>query len=236
MKPSDKPAESITKCHFNRGGRQTSAKKTGTVRSQPIDKPVSSTNSTNLCSNCGTTHLKNQCPASQVTCFKCNRIGHYASVCISISSSSTQNARQFNRFRGRGRSSWGRGFTSRRQVHETTEIPEAMSNEKSDLDIVRLMEADGLSNNSPQTSLKQRVQVDAISAGDIGFEYIVNSTMTKEFTVPVPVLHGALTEYDTCTEWDAVEELETISSCIVHQCFPDESLCSDGLQHGCLTA
>ena len=35
-------------------------------------------------------------------------------------------------------------------------------NEKSDLDIVRLMKAHGLSNNSPQTSLKQRVQVDDI--------------------------------------------------------------------------
>ena len=42
----------------------------------------------------------------------------------------------------------------RRQVNEATEIPKAKSNDKSDLDIVRLMEACGLSNNSPQTSLK----------------------------------------------------------------------------------
>ena len=35
-----------------------------------------------------------------------------------------------------------------------TEISEAKSNDKSDLDIVRLMEAYGLSNNSPQTNLK----------------------------------------------------------------------------------
>ena len=48
----------------------------------------------------------------------------------------------------------GRGFTARRQINEATEIPEAKSNERSDLDIVRLMEAYRLSNNSPQTSLK----------------------------------------------------------------------------------
>ena len=45
------------------------------------------------------------------------------------------------------------------------------SNEKSDLDIVRLMEAYGLSNISPQTSLKRRVQVVDISVIDIGFEH-----------------------------------------------------------------
>ena len=30
--------------------------------------------------------------------------------------------------------------------------------------------------------------------------------MTKEFTVPVPVLHGASVECDVGTEWDAVDE------------------------------
>ena len=35
VKPTDKPVESIMKCHFNRGGKQPSAKKTGTSRSQP---------------------------------------------------------------------------------------------------------------------------------------------------------------------------------------------------------
>ena len=82
------------------------------------------------------------------------------------------------------------------------------------------MEAYGLSNNSPQTSLKQRVQVDDIKVIDVGFENIVNSTiMMKEFTIPVPVpiLHGAPTEYNTCTEWDAVDELEPISSYIGQQ-------------------
>ena len=41
----------------------------------------------------------------------------------------------------------------------------------------------------------------------------------KESTtpMPVPVLHGAPTEYDTCTEWDAVDELEPISSYISQQ-------------------
>ena len=35
--------------------------------------------------------------------------------------------------------------------------------------------------------------------------------------MPVPVLHGVPTEYDTCTEWDAVEELEPIQSYIGQQ-------------------
>ena len=40
----------------------------------------------------------------------------------------------------------------------------------------------------------------------------------REFTMPVPVLHGVPTEYDVCTEWDAVDELEPISSHIGQQC------------------
>ena len=155
VKPTDKPVKSITKHHPNRGGKQQpSAKKTGAFRSQSSTRPANSTNNTVQCSNCCTTHPKNQHPAYQVTCFKCNRIGHYATECRASSPNSTQNSRLFTRFRGRGRSSQGRGFTSRRQVNEATEVSEAKSNEKSDLDIVRLMEAYGLSNNSPQTSLK----------------------------------------------------------------------------------
>ena len=155
VKPTDKSVESITKHRFNRGGKQSSAKKTGTFRGQPSAKPVNSTNNTVQCSNCGTTHPKNQCPAYQVTCFKCNRTGHYATECrANNSSNSTQNTRQFHRFHGRDRSSHGGGFTPRRQIHEATEIPEAKSNDKSDLDIVKLLEAYGLSNDSPQTSLK----------------------------------------------------------------------------------
>ena len=70
------------------------------------------------------------------------------------------------------------------------------------------MEAYGLSNNSPQTSLKRRVQVDNITVGiDVGFENIVNST-TKELTMPMPVLHGAPVEHDVCTEWCEVEDLK----------------------------
>ena len=137
VKPTDKPVESITKHHFNRGGKQSSAKKTGMFRGQSSIKPVNSADNTTPCSNCGTTHPKNQCPAYRFTCFKCNRIGHYATECrAKNSSSSTQNSRQFNRFRGRGRSSQGRGFTPRRQVNEATEIPEAKSNDKFYLDIV----------------------------------------------------------------------------------------------------
>ena len=52
---------------------------------------------------------------------------------------------------------------------------------------------------------------------DIGSEHIVNST-TKAFTMPMPVLHGAPTEYDVCTEWCEIEELKPISSYIGHQC------------------
>ena len=224
IKPTDKPVKSITKCHFNRGGKQSSAgaKKTGTFRSQPSAKPVNYTNNTVQCSNCGTSHPKYQCPAYCVTCFKCNKVGHYATECRANSSNSTQNTRQFTRFCGRGRSSWGRGFTPRIQINKATEIPEAKFNDKSDLDIVGLMEAYGLSNNSPQTSLERRVQVDDVKVIDIGFENIVNSTM-REFTMPIPVLHGVPTEYDVCTEWDAVDELEPISSHIGQQCIQMEA-------------
>ena len=76
VKPTDKPVESITERHFNRGGKQPSAKKTGTFRGQPSTKPVNSTNNTVHCSNYGTTHPKYQCPAYHVTCFKCNKVGH----------------------------------------------------------------------------------------------------------------------------------------------------------------
>ena len=114
VKLTDKPVESITKHHFNRGVRQQSAgsRKSGTFRSQPSDKSSNSANNTTPCSNCSMTHIKNKCPAYQVTCFKCNRVGHFTSVCRG-SSSSTQNTKQFNRFHGRGRAPWGRGFTPR---------------------------------------------------------------------------------------------------------------------------
>ena len=108
-------------------------------------------------------------------------------------------------------------------MNEATEISEAKSDDKSDLDIVRLMEAYGLSNNIPQTSLKQRAQIDnIIPVQDVGFENIVNAT-TKELTMPVPVLHGVPTEYDTCTEWEAVDELEPIPSYVGHQCIQIEA-------------
>ena len=45
VEPTDKPVNSITKCHFNRGGKQSSAgTKSGTFRGQPSNKPVNSTN------------------------------------------------------------------------------------------------------------------------------------------------------------------------------------------------
>ena len=45
--------------------------------------------------------------------------------------------------------------------------------------------------------------------------------MTKEFTMPV--LRGAPTEYEVCTEWDAVDKLEPISSYIGQQCIQMEA-------------
>ena len=86
------------------------------------------------------------------------------------------------------------------------------------------MEAYGLSNNNPQTSLKQRVQVDDIKVIDIGLENIVYSTTTmKEFTMPVPLLHGGPVECDVGTEGYAVDELEPISSHIGQQCIQMEA-------------
>ena len=171
------------------------------------------------------THPKDRCQAYQTACFNCNRLGHFSSMCRSTSSSgATQNSRQFNRFCGRGRASEVE-VLPRRQVNDATEISEAKSNDKSDLDIVRLMEAYGLSNNSPKTSLKQRVQIDdiiTVGVQDIGFENIVNAT-TKEFTMPVPVLHRVPTEYNTCTEWEAVDKLELIPSYIGQQCIQMEA-------------
>ena len=65
VKPTEKLVESTTKCCFNRGGKQSSAgaKKTGTFRGQSSTKPVNFANNTTPCSNRGTTHPKNQCPA-----------------------------------------------------------------------------------------------------------------------------------------------------------------------------
>ena len=40
--------------------------------------------------------------------------------------------------------------------------------------------------------------------------------------MPVPVLHGVPTEYDACTQWDAVDKLEPISSHIGQQCIQME--------------
>ena len=41
--------------------------------------------------------------------------------------------------------------------------------------------------------------------------------------MPVPILHGVPTEYDVCTEWGAVDELEPISSHIGQQCIQMEA-------------
>ena len=243
MKPTDKPVESITKCCFTRGGKQQqqqpSAKRTGTFRGQPSTRPASS-NTMVPCSNCGTlipktdTQLVNQL-ASIVTDWVifglCADLLITVLVLLKTQGSSTGFVVEAEHLEVED-------LLPRRQVNEATEISEAKSNDKSDLDIVRLMEAYGLSNNSPQTSLKQRVQVDdIITAGvqdDVGFENIVNAT-TKEFIMPVPVLHGVPTEYNTCTEWDAVDELEPIPSYIGQQCIQVEANIPR-LEHRCSTA
>ena len=110
VKPK-KPVKSITKHCFARGGKQQQqqqqqfpAKRTGAFRGQPSTRPVNSSNKTVPCSNCGTTHPKDRCPAYQSTCFNCNRLGHFSSMCrFNNNSSSIQNSRKFNRFCGRGR-------------------------------------------------------------------------------------------------------------------------------------
>ena len=60
----DKSVKSISRCHFNHGGKQQhqpgpSSKKSGSFRSQPTNKPSNSTNNTSLCSNCDMQHAKN---------------------------------------------------------------------------------------------------------------------------------------------------------------------------------
>ena len=93
------------------------------------------------------------------------------------------------------------------------------TNDKSDLDIARLMEAYGLTNTSPQTSLKKRVQIDDIS---IGFENTVNS-LYKEFTLPICVLHGAPILHDVQTEWHTIEQIEPVSTFIGDHCIQMEA-------------
>ena len=46
--------------------------------------------------------------------------------------------------------------------------------------------------------------------------------MMKEFTMPMPILHGAPIEHDVGTEWYTVEDLKPISSYIGHQCIQME--------------
>ena len=41
--------------------------------------------------------------------------------------------------------------------------------------------------------------------------------------MPVPVLHGAPTEYEVCTEWDAVDKLKPIQSYFGQQCIQMEA-------------
>ena len=152
---------------FNTGGKQPSAK-TGTFRGQPSTKPVNSANNTVQCSNCGTTHPKDRCSAYRVTCFKCNKVGIMllnveltVPILLKIQGNLTGFMVEADHLGVEDSLQKGRSMKQLRFLQ---------SNDKSHLDIVRLMEVYGLSNNSPQTSLKQRVQVDDIKVIDIGFE------------------------------------------------------------------
>ena len=35
------------------------------------------------CTKCGKTHARQACPARDITCFKCNRRGHFSKMCFS---------------------------------------------------------------------------------------------------------------------------------------------------------
>ena len=70
VKPK-KPVESITKCHFARGGKQQQqqqqqfpAKRTGAFRGQPSTRTANLSNKKVPCSNCGMTHPKDRCLAN----------------------------------------------------------------------------------------------------------------------------------------------------------------------------
>ena len=108
------------------------------------------------CSNCGVTHPKDRCPAKDqldsivtdwvIFCL-CADLLIAVLVLLKTQGSSTG-------FVVEAEHPEVEDLLPRRQVNKATEISEAKSNDKSDLDIFRLMEAYGLPNNSPQTSLK----------------------------------------------------------------------------------
>ena len=98
----DKPVESIGKHHLT-GVEGNNSNKLVLVLRNLVHleaNPVTSnfTNSMSPCNNCGMKLARNQYIATGHTCFKCNKIGYFASVCRSSSSSSTHNTRQFNKF------------------------------------------------------------------------------------------------------------------------------------------
>ena len=60
--------------------------------------------------------------------------------------------------------------------------------------------------------------------------------MTKEFTMPMPVPHGAPIEHDVCTEWCEVGRFKANFKLYWSTVHPDGSQYSDRLEHQCLTA
>ena len=58
------------------------------------DRQFNSGQSSSACGNCGSMHQRGQCPARGQTCFNCNKVGHFASVCRSSPSQNSRNHQQ----------------------------------------------------------------------------------------------------------------------------------------------
>jgi hypothetical protein len=71
----------------------------------------------------GQPHSRDQCPARDQECNKCNKVGHWGKVCLSTEANNQANSSYRGRARGRGRgrpSYRSRGRGRGRSVHEMT--------------------------------------------------------------------------------------------------------------------
>ena len=53
------------------------------IKQKPTGSSARTKAKTSLCSRCGKSHTRDYCPARDVTCFKCNRRGHFGKMCFS---------------------------------------------------------------------------------------------------------------------------------------------------------